>query len=75
MKYEVSNIILERIFDYSSVICYGNNKAEALKDYIQNLIFELETMSESDIEKIASESDDCIYEPIVMKIKNDTEAD
>ena len=69
MKWEVSNIILERIFDYSSVVCYGTDKKEALKDYIHHLIFELETMSDSDIEKIANDSDDCIYEPIVMKTK------
>ena len=69
MKLEVSNIILERIFDSSSYIVYGNNKKEALKDYIENLIYELQNMSDSDIERIADDSDDLIYEPIVMNIK------
>lgn len=69
MKWEVSNIILERIFDSSSYIVYGNNKKEALRDYIENLIYELQNMSDSDIERIADDSDDLIYEPIVMNIK------
>lgn len=69
MKWEISNIILERIFDSSSYIVYGNDKKDALKDYIENLIYELQNMSDSDIERIANDSEDCIYEPIVMRIK------
>ena len=71
MKWEVSNIILERIFDSSSYIVYGNNKKDALKDYIENLIYELQNMSDTDIERIANDSDDCIYEPIVMNNKTE----
>ena len=67
MKWEVSNIILERIFDSSSYIVYGNDKKDALKDYIENLIYELQNMSDSDIAAIADVSDDLIYEPIVMR--------
>lgn len=69
MKWEISNIILERIFDSSSYIVRGNDKKDALKDYIENLIYELQNMSDSDIERIANDSEDCIYEPIVMRIK------
>lgn len=73
MKWEISNIILERIFDSSSYIVYGKDKKDALKDYIENLIYELQNMSDSDIERIANGSDDCIYEPIIMNIKKENQ--
>lgn len=69
MKWEISNIILEGIFNSSSYIVYGNNKTDALKDYIENLIYELKNISDTDIERIANDFDDCIYEPIIMRIK------
>lgn len=67
-KYEVSMIILERLFDFSSLIVYGGDKAEALKEAIEEMISRLQSMSEHEIKQIAEDSDDLIYAPIIMRI-------
>lgn len=67
-KYEVSMIILERLFDFSSLIVYGGDKTEALKEAIEEMISRLQSMSEHEIKQIAEDSDDLIYAPIIMRI-------
>lgn len=73
MKYEVSMIILEQLFNFSSLIVSGRDKAEALKDAINEMIDRLQGMTDAEIQTIAENNDDLIYEPIVMQIRRNNE--
>lgn len=68
-KYEVSMIILEQLFNFSSLIVSGRDKTEALKSAINEMIDILQSKTDAEIETIAENNDDLIYEPIVMRIK------
>lgn len=61
MKLEISTCILDRLFPFCSVIVNTSDKTEALKLFIEHLKWELDKV---DVEAIAKQSDDCIYEPL-----------
>lgn len=72
MKYEVSNCILDYLFDFSSITVSASNKTEALKQYIEYLKWHLGDLADSAIEDIVDKADDCIYEPIISRLKQES---
>lgn len=60
-RFEVSNCILGSLFPFSSIVVLATNEADALRQYVESLKEELDSI---DCEKIASENKDCIYKPI-----------
>lgn len=59
MRWEVSSCINEFIFDFSSICVYGDDKREALKNYIEEL---KDYLDEVNIDDVLSNEDGEIWE-------------
>ena len=59
MRWEVSSCINEFIFDFSSIYVYGEDKREALKNYIEEL---KDYLDEVNIDDVLNNEDGEIWE-------------
>lgn len=61
-KWEVSSYINEWIFSFCSLIVDGDNKKEAVMNYLEALKEEIDMQDSSNIDWVLEKADACIWE-------------
>ena len=63
-KWEVSSCINEWIFSFSGLIVDGDNKKDAVMNYLERLKEEIDMQDSSNIDWVLEKADDCIWEVV-----------